>query len=78
VIIPPSTDALRALHVAVSQPWWPEVAKFLEVELAATLNRLVGTTSDVELRQLQGRAKFISDFQAITANTADMLKKQGF
>ncbi len=61
----PTPLALKSLYSFSQHAGWGEVSKFLEAELAATYEILTVAGDETLLRQMQGRAKFILDLQAL-------------
>lgn len=70
-------EAAKAMFRLSGQAEWQAVAKMLDDELAATYKHLVLSPDEAKLRQLQGRAQFIQEFQAAVRDARSNLEKLG-
>lgn len=70
----PDSRALRALYSFSNHAGWDEVSKMLEAELASTYEMLVKHKDEVIVRQMQGRAQFILEFQKLVREARQELE----
>ena len=66
----PKQEELDAL-ARVASPEFMPLMEYLRRELAATLEVMVLTDSEVMLRKLQGRARFITEFTELVHKALD-------
>ena len=71
----PDIQTLRALSGLSRQAGWSDVDRYLTVELDAIHEAAMTAREDVVVRQLQGRAQFIREFQAHIRNAGGTLEK---
>ena len=71
----PTVAALRAVYSLSKHAAWDDIDKMFEAELADTLKSLAMARDEVTIRQLQGRAQFIQEFQALVREAHERLLK---
>ena len=71
----PDIQTLRALYGLSRHSGGEEVLKLLQAELDATLIRLTVARDADDMRRLQGRAQFVSEFIECIRSAGDTLEK---
>lgn len=67
----------ESLHRIVHSDMWPEVKKYLEAELQATMDKMLNTADATELHVLRGQAAFLKGFLKQTTETRHVLDRFG-
>ena len=75
MLVKPSAELVRSLHFVKKQAAWGAVEAAFDRELTETYRQLAQARDDVDVRQLQGRAKMISEFMKLVADTDELLKR---
>lgn len=70
-----TSHQLRAAHNLRTQGQWKELEGYLQGELARVLDLMVSCLEDAPLRQLQGRAKALSEFMTFVNDSTDVMEK---
>ena len=73
----PSTQALRGLYSLSRQPAWGDISKYLNDELTKTYEHMATARDDATVRQMQGRAQFVQEFQALVRDVPSLMEKLG-
>ena len=77
MLLTPSADVLRSVYLLSRMNEWKAFSGFLAEERAKVIERLVATSDEVTLRQLQGRAKCLDELEAMVRDARDDLEKLG-
>lgn len=75
MISKPNQTQLRALAALNRAPGWTDITAFLDGELQAVYLHLASSRDDAILKQMQGRAQFITEFQKLVRDAEPALEK---
>lgn len=75
MLVKPTHNLVKALHILTRTQAWPEVDKALERELQATYAGMKDAADIVTLHQLQGRARAIGDIQKLLKDSDKILER---
>lgn len=71
----PTDRQLRAAHDLRTHGGWAELGGYLKAELDRTHELMTGCLEEAPLRQLQGRAKALTEFMAFVNESTDVLER---
>lgn len=75
MLLRPTETHLRALASLATTPVWFTVEAMLKEDLRVTMEKIVASANIAELRNLQGRAKWLTEFLKAVEDAPSDLKK---